>query len=84
MENFAKVEYRARYEVALRGNHVACLLIMFYIGRLAMPSIRRENVRHATLLFCAEGINVRTKGRGRKKEEMELFGGRCDCRKDEN
>ena len=35
--------------------HVACLLIMFSDGRLAMPYSRRENVRHATLLFCAEG-----------------------------
>ena len=42
-------------KVALRGIHVACLLIMFYDGRLAMPSLRRENVRHATLLFRAEG-----------------------------
>ena len=27
-----------------------------------MPSIRRENVRHATLLFRAEGGNVQTSG----------------------
>ena len=37
-------------------SHVACLLIMFTRGRLAMPCIRRENVRHATLLFHAEGV----------------------------
>ena len=29
--------------------HVACLLIMFYFGRLAMPLERHENARHATL-----------------------------------
>ena len=40
-------------------SHVACLLIMFVSRRLAMPPLRRENVRHATLLFCAEGVNVR-------------------------
>ena len=37
------------------SNHVACLLIMFLNGRLAMPLERRENVRHATLLFSAFG-----------------------------
>ena len=39
-------------------SHVACLLIMFVSRRLAMPPLRHENVRHATLLFCAEGVNV--------------------------
>ena len=43
-------------------SHVACLLIMFQSGRLAMPSIRHENVRHATLLFRAKGVNVRVIG----------------------
>ena len=37
------------------GNHVACLLIMFLKGRLAMPYIGHENVRHATLLFLRRG-----------------------------
>ena len=37
-------------------SHVACLLIMFLQGRLAMPHMRHENVRHATLLFRAEGV----------------------------
>ena len=37
---------------------------MFLQWRLAMPSLERENVRHATLLFCAEGVNVRTTGAG--------------------
>ena len=41
-------------------SHVACLLIMFLQGRLAMPHMRHENVRHATLLFRAEGVNVLT------------------------
>ena len=27
-----------------------------------MPSLRRDNVRHATLLFCAEGVTVRAIG----------------------
>ena len=31
-----------------------------------MPSLRRENVRHATLLFYAEGVIVRTTRRGRE------------------
>ena len=51
-------------------SHVACLLIMFFDGRLAMPHIRHENVRHATLLFCAEGVNVRTTGAGERRKEM--------------
>ena len=47
-------------KVALRGLfHVACLHIMFSDGRLAMPYSRRENVRHATLLFCAKSVNAR-------------------------
>ena len=45
-------------------SHVACLLIMFLQWRLAMPSLERENVRHATLLFRAEGVTVRTTGAG--------------------
>ena len=49
--------------VALRGLfHVACLLIMFYDGRLAMPYSKREKVRHATLLFCAGSVNVQGNG----------------------
>ena len=45
-------EIKRNTRVALRGLfHVACLLIMFYLGRLAMPFLKRENVRHATLLF---------------------------------
>ena len=45
---------KAGYGVALRdASHVACLLIMFTQWRLAMPSIGRENVRHATRFFCA-------------------------------
>ena len=49
---------------------MACLLIMFTRGRLAMPSIEHENVRHATLLFCAEGDTLRTTGAGRKRKQM--------------
>ena len=49
-------------------SHVACFLIMFVIGRLAMPCMRRENVRHATLFSRAEGVNVQTKRRGRKRK----------------
>ena len=45
---------------------------MFTRGRLAMPHIRHENVRHATLLFCAEGVNVRTTGAGEKEEKMTI------------
>ncbi|MBQ6010155.1 MAG: leucine-rich repeat protein, partial [Kiritimatiellae bacterium] len=43
---------------------------MFTRGRLAMPSLRRENVRHATLLFCVEGVNVRTTGAGEESVSM--------------
>ena len=32
-----------------------------------MPSVGRVNVRHATLFFCAEGVNVRTTGAGGKR-----------------
>jgi len=33
-----------------------------------MPSIGHENVRHATLLFCAKGVNVQTnQARGKGK-----------------
>ena len=43
-------------KVALRvQSHVACLLVMFCFGRLAMPCMRRDDVRHATLLFSAVG-----------------------------
>ena len=44
---------------------------MFFDGCLVTPPARRENVRHATLLFCAEGVNVQTKP-ARKKEEWEM------------
>ena len=44
---------------------------MFYYGRLAMPLLRRENVRHATLLFCAEGVNVRTTGAEERAKQMD-------------
>ena len=44
---------------------------MFLQWRLAMPSLGRENVRHATLLFCAEGVNVRTKP-AQKKARMVM------------
>ena len=53
-----KRDTKLRYVVNPRGvssDHVCK-------GRLAMPSVRRENVRHATLLFCAEGVTVRTIG----------------------
>ena len=60
-------------KVALRGliprgvssDHV-------YRGRLAMPPLRRENVRHATLLFCAEGVNVRTNWHRKGETQNEL------------
>ena len=51
---------KRKYGVALRGTHVACLLIMFLNGRLAMPYPRRENVRHATLLYCRKGLIMKT------------------------
>ena len=61
LENFAKVrDKKLDTKVALRGNHVACLLFMFLIGRLAMPSSRHEDVRHATLLYCRKGLIMKT------------------------
>ena len=37
-----------------------------------MPCIRRENVRHATLLFCAEGVIVQTRIGAGKKEVLKM------------
>ena len=48
--------------------HVACLLIMFLNGRLAMPLERREKARHATLLFCALERRVLVKVRRERKK----------------
>ena len=50
---------------------MACLHIMFFNGRLAMPYSRRENVRHATLLFRAEGVNMQTKQAREGKRNAE-------------
>jgi hypothetical protein len=36
--------------------------------------MRRENVRHATLLFCAEGVNVRATGAGRRVDNEYIEG----------
>ena len=35
-----------------------------------MPLLGHENVRHATLLFCAESVNVRTTGVEEKDKKM--------------
>ena len=44
---------------------------MFLQWRLAMPSLERENVRHATLLFCAEGVGPwNNNGAGEKEIAM--------------
>ena len=65
--NFAKVNYKRDTKLRYVCNaHVACLLIMFVSRRLAMPPLRRENVRHATLLFCAEGGEALGRARGRR------------------
>ena len=68
---------------ALYDYHVACLLIMFLQWRLAMPSLEHENVRHATLLFRAEGVNVQTKQAWRKglKDEKVVDHGACRNRR---
>ena len=48
-------EIKRSTKVALRGVfHVACLLIMFYLRRLAMPFLKREKVRHAAFIFSAD------------------------------
>ena len=56
---------KARYEVALRGA-IPCGVSSHHVLVRAFGDAhhRRENVRHATLLFCAEGVNVRTTGAG--------------------
>lgn len=67
MQNFAKVLGKRNTKVALRGviprgvssNHV-------YRGRLAMPCMRRENVRHATLL-SASSVTVKSNGADRNE-----------------
>ena len=46
-----------------------------------MPSIERENVGHATLLFCAEGVNVRTTGAG---EGIRAMNGKCEVALEDN
>ena len=44
-------------KVALRGNHVACLLIMFCYGRLAMPCTDvRCKARHSSFLRRGAGL----------------------------
>ena len=68
-------EIKRNTRVALRGLfHVACLLIMFYLGRLAMPFLKRENVRHATLLFCAKSANVQGNGAEKRERKDEYEG----------
>ena len=52
-------EIKRNTRVALRGVfHVACLLIMFCLGRLAMPFLKCENVRHATLFLSAPRVST--------------------------
>ena len=53
---------------------MACLLVMFFNGRLAMPCMRRDDVRHATLLFCAEGGTVWAIGVGEGSTNMMTRG----------
>ena len=54
-------------------SHVACLLIMFFQGRLAMPSMGHENVRHATLIFRAEGVGLWQAIGAGEKEIMKMI-----------
>ena len=51
------------------GNYVACLLNHVLRRAFGDAYMRRENVRHATLLFCAESVNVRTIGAGEVDDE---------------
>ena len=60
---------KAEYEVALRGQvprGVSSHHVLF--RAFGDAYFRRENVRHATLLFRAEGVNVRTTGAGEKEK----------------
>ena len=71
---FQEIERSTR--VALRVySHVACLLIMFYFGRLAMPYSKRENVRHATLLFLRQECQRARERRGEKVYEDGFYEG---------
>ena len=45
---------------------MACLLIMFCLGRLAMPPLEHDDVRHATLSSRAEGGDVQPKVRSKE------------------
>ena len=66
-ENFAKVRVseirRLRY---VGKSHVACLLIMFCQGRLAMPSSRYENVKARHSSFLRRGCQSANNRRGRE------------------
>ena len=63
---------KAEYEgCATWSIHVACLLIMFCFGRLAMPLERHVNVRHATLLFRALGRWALVKRGAEQERYME-------------
>ena len=54
---------------------VACLLIMFCQGRLAMPYIGRENVKARHSAFRAQSVNVQATGA--EKEKREPMSGNC-------
>ena len=56
-------------------SHVACLLIMFVKGRLAMPCMRHENVRHATFLLSMRDIRQETRGNSEASnlQNLEIF-----------
>ena len=61
--------------------HVACLLVMFYLGRLAMPYSRRENVRHATFPFLRLDVVMQIIRKVRERDggdENEVVDG-CKC-----
>ena len=51
--------------------HVACLLIVFCLRRLAMPPLEHDDERHATLLSAPRVVGFwKMNGAGRKKTEV--------------
>ena len=69
-EEIAKFQLAKRNtKVALRGNPRG--VSSHHVLRRAFGDayMRRENVRHATLLFCAEGVMCLGNGEGAGKKE---------------
>lgn len=62
---------------------MACLLIMFCLGRLAMPPLEHDDVRHATLLFSAVG-GCATESRETAKGKHKMYCTKCGNQVDDS